>query len=85
MPKAAMNGHPVSSVLKMYMTTSEVERIPASSQGLNLPQRVRVLSMIFPMIGSLNASKIRAPIMMPVIAASWEAESSRVKSANVRM
>lgn len=39
--------------------------MPAKSHGLNLPYLLLVHSMILPMIGSLKASKTRAPIIIP--------------------
>ena len=57
--------------------------MPMRIQGLNLPHFVRVRSMILPMIGSLSASKIRAPTMIAVMAESWAAVSERVKSTKV--
>ena len=58
--------------------------MPITIQGLNLPHFVRVRSMILPMIGSLSASKIRAPTMIAVMAESCAAVSERVKSTKVR-
>ena len=51
---------------------------------MNLPHFVRVRSIMFPIIGSFSASKTRAATMMPVIAASCDAVSSRVNRINVR-
>ena len=57
--------------------------MPITSQGLNLPQRVRVRSMMLPMTGSLSASNTRAATMIAVIADSCAAFRLRVKSTNV--
>ena len=54
--------------------------MPMASQGLNLPKRVRVRSMILPMMGSLSASNTRAATMMAVMALSCAAVSCRVNS-----
>ena len=70
MPKKIMNCHPCSLLEKAKYTTKEVLRTPKNSQGLNLPQRVRVLSIMLPMIGSFKASKTLAKTIMPVTAAS---------------
>ena len=79
-PKNQMKLHPCKSVLNARYTTTEVESMPMTSHGLNLPHFVRVRSMILPIIGSLSASNTRAPTMMAVIAASCAALSLRVKS-----
>ena len=63
--------------------TKEVEIMPASIQGLNLPCLPRVRSMMLPMMGSFKASKIRAPNMMAVMVANWPVVSCRVKSTKV--
>ena len=63
----------------------DVVTMPMTSHGLNLPQRVRVRSIILPIIGSLNASKIRAPTIIAVMAASCAASSLRVKRIYVSM
>ena len=57
--------------------------MPITSQGLNLPQRVRVRSMMLPMTGSFSASKMRAATMIAVIAESCAAFKLRVKRTNV--
>ena len=72
-------------MLKARYTTTLVESMPITSQGLNLPQRVRVRSMMLPMIGSLSASKIRAATTMAVIAANWEFVRLRVNRTKVIM
>ena len=62
----------------MRNSTTALVRVPISSQGRNLPQRVLVLATITPMIGSLKASNTRAAIrMMPMATAltpsrSWK-------------
>ena len=57
--------------------------MPITRHGLNLPQRVRVRSMILPITGSFSASKIRAATMIAVMAESCAAFRFRVKSTNV--
>ena len=69
-PKNATKGQPYRGALKVRMITTEVERMPTTSQGLNLPHLLRVRSMMLPMIGSFSASKIRAATMIAVIASS---------------
>ena len=66
--------------MKNRYTTTDVVTIPITSHGLNLPQRVRVRSMMLPMMGSLSASNTRAPTIIALIAASCAAVSARVNS-----
>ena len=78
------NGQPVIPLLlKAAMTTTLEVRTPMSSQGLNLPHLVLVLSMMLPMIGSLSASKTLAATMIPVMAVSWAAVRLFVIITNV--
>ena len=65
-PKKAMKLQPCREVLKVAVTTAEVDRMPMTSQGLNLPNRVRVRSMILPMMGSFRPSNTRAATIMTV-------------------
>ena len=80
MPKNHMNAQPSSLTLNARYTTTDVLRMPMTSHGLYLPQRVLVRSMMLPMSGSFRASKTLAPIMMPVIAISWAGVRLWVKS-----
>jgi len=59
--------------------------MPMTSQGLNLPQRVRVRSMMLPMIGSFSASNIRAATTIAVIAPNCAFVRFRVNRTNVMM
>ena len=59
--------------------------MPMTSQGLNLPQRVRVRSIILPIMGSLSASKILAATTMAVIAPNCALVRSRVNRTKVMM
>ena len=58
--------------------------MPAKSHGLNLPYLLLVHSMILPMIGSLKASKTRAPIIIPVMAVNCAAVSEWVNKTKVK-
>ena len=49
------------------MGENEFVMVPMSSQGRNLPHLVFVFATITPMMGSLNASKTRAAIIMAPI------------------
>ena len=64
--------------------TTEVDKTPIVSQGLNLPKREWVCSMMLPMIGSFSASKIRAATIIAVIAVSCAAFNERVNKTKVR-
>ena len=50
--------------------TTMLKTQPTAIHGLNFPNLVLVASMILPMTGSLNASKILAAIMMTLSAAN---------------
>ena len=82
-PKNHTKPQPWSFTLNIRQITADVDRAPATSQGLNLPYLDRVRSMILPMMGSFSASNTRAAIIMPVTAASWAASSERVNSTKV--
>ena len=57
-----MVGEPFSipNVVNNRIKNTELTSVPIISQMRNLPKRVRVLSQIIPIIGSLTASQIRA-------------------------
>ena len=59
--------------------------MPITSQGLNLPQRVRVRSMMLPMMGSFRASNILAATTIAVIAPNCAFVRLRVKRTKVMM
>ena len=74
-PKKTMKLQPCRLELKVAVTTTEVDRMPIASQGLNLPKRVRVRSMMLPMMGSFSPSNTLAATMMTVTALSCAAVS----------
>ena len=82
-PKNQIKLQPCSCTLNIRYTTTDVDNTPAVSHGLNLPKRLRVRSIMLPMIGSFSASKIRAAIMIAVTAPSCAAVSECVNSTYV--